>query len=61
MYRMVDLARQYYLSVTWQGMHPGIYGEIWEPHMLAKFSTVRSFAGEAAMFYANKVMELMGS
>ncbi|MEM1666886.1 MAG: acyl-CoA dehydrogenase family protein [Nitrososphaerota archaeon] len=61
MYRMVDLARQYYLSVTWQLMHPEIYGESWEPHMLAKFSTARSFAGEAAMFCANKAMELMSS
>lgn len=61
MYRMIDLSRQYYLSVTWQVMHPEIYGEPWSPHMLAKFSVARSFAGDTAMFVVNKAMELMGS
>ncbi|MCS7367672.1 MAG: acyl-CoA dehydrogenase family protein [archaeon YNP-WB-062] len=61
MYRMVDLSRQYYLSVTWQVMHPEIYGEPWDPHMIAKFSAARSFAGDTAMFCCNKAMELMGS
>ncbi len=61
MYRMIDLARQYYLSVTWQVMHPEIYGNPWEPHMVAKFSAARSFAGDTAMFVTNKTMELMGS
>jgi len=61
MYRMVDLARQYYLSVTWQASKPDVYGEPWSPHMIAKFSSARSFAGEVAMFCTNKAMELMGS
>ncbi|MEM0275103.1 MAG: acyl-CoA dehydrogenase family protein, partial [Nitrososphaerota archaeon] len=61
MYRMIDLARQYYLSVTWQASRPDVYGEPWQPHMIAKFSSARSFAGEAAMFCTNKAMELMGS
>lgn len=61
MYRMIDLSRQYYLSVTWQVAHPDVYGEPWSPHMLAKFSAARSFAGDTAMFCTNKAMELMGS
>jgi len=61
MYRMIDLARQYYLSVTWQVMHPEIYGEHWDPRMIAKYSAARSFAGDVAMFCTNKTMELMGS
>jgi alkylation response protein AidB-like acyl-CoA dehydrogenase len=61
MYRMIDLSRQYYLSVTWQVMHPEIYGEHWSSHMIAKYSAARSFAGDTAMFCTNKAMELMGS
>jgi len=58
---MIDLSRQYYLSVTWQVMHPEMYGEPWSHQMVAKFSAARSFAGDTAMFVTNKAMELMGS
>jgi len=61
MFRMIELSRNYYLSVTWQVMHPEIYGEPWEPHMVAKFSTARSFAGDTTEFVVNRGMELMGS
>lgn len=61
MFRMIDLSRQYYLSVTWQVMHPDIYGEHWSHQMIAKYSLARSWAGDTAMFCTNKAMELMGS
>ncbi len=61
MFRVIDLSRQYYLSVTWQVMHPEIYGDHWSLQMLAKYSAARSFAGDTAMFVTNKAMELMGS
>lgn len=61
MYRYIDLARQYYLAVTWQVMNPAIYGPPWSPEMIAKFSAARSFAGDCARFVCNVAMEMMGS
>ncbi len=61
MFRSIEISRQYYLSVTWQAMHPEIYGPPWSKEMHAKFSAARSFAGETAQFVTNKGMELMGS
>ena len=61
MYRAIDQARQYYLSITWQVTHPEIYGPCWSPQMKAKFSAVRSAAGDAAEMVCNRGMELMGS
>ncbi len=61
MFRHIDLARQYYLSVTWQVMHPEIYGQHWTPEMIAKYSAARSFAGDCAKFVCNLGMEMMGS
>lgn len=61
MFRVIDVARQYYLSVTWQVMHPEIYGVPWSPEMLAKYSAARSFAADTAEFCTNRAMELMGS
>ena len=61
MFRMVDVCRQYALSVAWQATRPEIYGPLWSPEMRAKVSAARSFAGDAAEFCANKGMELMGA
>lgn len=61
MFRMIELSRQYYLSVTWQVMHPEIYGAHWSLEMLAKYSAARSFAADTAEFCTNRAMELMGS
>ena len=61
MFRHIDIARQYYLSVTWQVMHPEIYGAHWCPEMIAKYSAARSFAGDCAKFVCNLGMEMMGS
>lgn len=61
MLRYVEVARQYYLSVTWQVTHPEIYGPPWSGEMIAKFSAARSFAADAGNFVCNKAMELMGS
>jgi alkylation response protein AidB-like acyl-CoA dehydrogenase len=61
MFRMIELSRNYYLSITWQVMHPEIYGEPWEPQMVTKFSVARSFAGDTAEYVVNRGMELMGS
>lgn len=61
MFRAIDIARQYYLSTTWQVAHPEIYGEPYSKEMFAKFSSARSFAGDAAKLVANSGMELMGS
>ena len=58
---MIELARNYYLSVAWQRMHPEIYGEPWSPEMMAKYSMARSFAADTAEFCTNRGMELMGS
>ncbi len=61
MFRYIDVARQYYLAVTWQVMHPGIYGDHWSHEMIAKYSAARSFSADAAKFVCNTGMELMGS
>ncbi|MEW5723157.1 MAG: acyl-CoA dehydrogenase family protein [Thermodesulfobacteriota bacterium] len=61
MFRFIELARQYYLSVTWQVSHPEIYGAPWIPEMIAKFSAARSFAADCAKFCCNVGMEMMGS
>lgn len=61
MFRAIDLSRQYYLSITWQVMHPEIYGPPWSHEMIAKFSAARSFAGDTAEWVTNRAMELMGS
>ena len=61
MFRYIDIARQYYLSVTGQVMHPEIYGAHWSHEMIAKYSAARSFAGDCANFVCNKGMEMMGS
>lgn len=61
MFRAIDLGRQYYLSVTWQVMHPELYGPPWSPEMIAKFSAARSFAGDTAEMVTNRAMEMMGS
>lgn len=61
MFRSIEIARQYYLSVTWQVSHPDIYGPPWSEQMIARFSAARSFAGECANFACNVAMELMGS
>ena len=61
MFRYIEIARQYYLSVTWQVMHPEVYGNHWSPEMLAKYSLARSFAADCAKFVCNIGMELMGS
>ena len=61
MFRYIDVARQYYLSVTWQVMHPEIYGDHWSHEMIAKYSAARSFSGDCANFVCNRGMEMMGS
>lgn len=61
MARMIELSRNYYLTVTWQVMHPEIYGPPWSREMMAKFSIARSFAADTAEFVSNRAMELMGS
>lgn len=61
MARMIELSRNYMLSVTWQVLHPEIYGEHWSPEMLARYSAARSFAADTAEFCTNRAMELMGS
>jgi len=61
MFRYIEVARQYYLAVTWQVSHPEIYGPPWSEQMIAKFSSARSFAADAAKFVTNTGMELMGS
>lgn len=61
MYRAIDIARQYYLSVTWQVTRPDIYGAPWSKEMKAKCSAARSYAGDTAELVCNRGMELMGS
>lgn len=61
MFRSIEISRQYYMSVTSQVTQPEIYGYPWEPQMKAKFSSARSFAGEAAQLVCNEGMQLMGS
>ena len=61
MFRAIEISRQYYLSCTYQVMHPEVYGYPWEAHMKAKFSSARSFAGDAAEMVTNRGMQLMGS
>jgi alkylation response protein AidB-like acyl-CoA dehydrogenase len=61
MFRAIELSRQYYLSVTWQVMHPEIYGRPWTPAMIARFSAARSFAADTAEMVTNRAMEMMGS
>lgn len=61
MFRAVELSRQYYLAATWMVTKPEIYGYPWEPHMLARFSSARSFAADTAEMVTNRAMELMGS
>ena len=61
MYRAIDIARQYYLSVTWQVTRPDIYGPPWSKEMKAKCSAARSYAGDTAELVCNRGMELMGS
>ncbi len=61
MYRALELSRQYYLATTWMVTKPEVYGYPWEPHMLARFSSARSFAGDTAEMITNRAMELMGS
>jgi alkylation response protein AidB-like acyl-CoA dehydrogenase len=61
MQRAIEVSRQYYLSVTWQVMHPEIYGGPWTPQMVARFSAARSFAADTAEMVCNRAMELMGS
>lgn len=61
MFRAIELSRQYYLSATWQVMHPEIYGAPWTPQMVARFSAARSFAADTAEMVCNRAMEMMGS
>ncbi|MGB1881767.1 MAG: acyl-CoA dehydrogenase family protein [Gammaproteobacteria bacterium] len=61
MYRAIDIARQYYLSVTWQVSQPDVYGKPWDKEIKAKCSAARSFAGDTAEMVCNRAMELMGS
>jgi alkylation response protein AidB-like acyl-CoA dehydrogenase len=61
MFRYIDVARQYYLAVTWQVMRPDIYGDHWSNEMLAKYSAARSFSADCANFVCNRGMEMMGS
>ncbi len=61
MFRAIEISRQYYLSCTYQVMHPEIYGYPWEAQMKAKFSSARSFAGDTAEMVTNRGMQLMGS
>ncbi len=61
MFRAIDISRQYYLTTTWQVMHPDIYGQPWTQQMVARFSAARSFAGDTAEMVTNRAMELMGS
>ncbi len=61
MFRAIDVARQYYLSVTWQVTQPETYGPPWSREMKAKFSAARSSAADAAEMVCNKGMELMGA
>jgi alkylation response protein AidB-like acyl-CoA dehydrogenase len=61
MFRYIELARQYYLAVTWQVMNPTIYGPHWSHEMIAKYSAARSFAADCAKYCCNIAMEMMGS
>jgi len=61
MFRAIELSRQYYLSTTWQVMHPEIYGAPWTAPMIARFSAARSFAADTAEMVTNRAMEMMGS
>lgn len=61
MYRAIDMARQYYLTITWQVTKPDIYGLPWSREMKAKFSNARSYAGDTAQMVCNRAMELMGA
>lgn len=61
MFRAIDIARQYYLSVTWQVMHADVHGSPWSAPMMAKFSAAHSCAGAAAELVVNRGMELMGA
>jgi alkylation response protein AidB-like acyl-CoA dehydrogenase len=60
MWRLIDISRQYYLSVTWQATSRN-HGRPWSKEMMAKFSAARSFAADAADQVTNKCMEFMGA
>lgn len=61
MFRAIDIARQHYLSVTWQVMHADVHGGPSSPAMMAKFSSAHSYAGDAAELVVNRGMERMGA
>ena len=60
MWRLIDISRQYYLSVTWQASSRN-HGRPWSKEMMAKFSAARSFAADVAEKVTTKSMEFMGA
>lgn len=61
MFRAVDSARQYVLSVTLQASRRDIYGPPYGSELLAKCSAARSLAGDACEWVLHRAMELMGA
>ncbi|MEM2272804.1 MAG: acyl-CoA dehydrogenase family protein [Candidatus Bathyarchaeia archaeon] len=57
----IETARAYYLQVAWMAEHPEIYGPVGSPAMHARCSIAKAYAADAAVWVANKAMELMGS
>lgn len=60
LWRLIDISRQYYLSVTWQATSRN-HGRPWSKEMMAKFSAARSFAADAAEKVTTTSMEFMGA
>ena len=60
LWRLIDISRQYYLSVTWQSISRN-HGRPWDKEMMAKFSASRSFAADVAEKVCSKAMEFMGA
>jgi len=60
LWRLIDISRQYYLSVTWQAASRK-HGRPWSKEMMAKFSAARSFAADVAEKVTTTSMEFMGA
>jgi alkylation response protein AidB-like acyl-CoA dehydrogenase len=61
MARDVEIARSYWLQVSWMFDHPEIYGRPGASANLARASAAKSYACDMAVWISNKAMELMGS
>lgn len=57
----LETTRALVYNFAWMMDHPEKYGPPFTPEMISKASIVRTFAADAAVWVANKAMELLGS